>query len=90
MNKLLKNNLLINNFKFLKFIIFTLLFLFFNVILSGILVNKKLDLTADRLFTLSSNTKEIIKDLNEPIKIQLFFSNALSKELAQIRDYEKR
>ncbi|MDA9559180.1 GldG family protein, partial [Alphaproteobacteria bacterium] len=90
MNKLFKNDIVLNNFKFLKFIIFTLLFLFFNVILSGILVNTKLDLTADRLFTVSSNTKEIIKELNEPIKIQLFFSNALSKELAQIRDYEKR
>ena len=90
MHKLLKNDILSNNFKYLKFIIFTLLFLFFNVILSGILVNTKLDLTADRLFTLSNNTKDIIKELNEPIKIQLFFSNALSKELAQIRDYEKR
>jgi len=90
MNKILKNDILLKNFKFLKFIIFTLLFLFFNVILSGILVNVKLDLTADRLFTLSNNTKDIIKELNEPIKIQLFFSNALSKELAQIRDYEKR
>ena len=90
MNKLFKNDILSKNFKFLKFIIFTLLFLFFNVILSGILVNTKLDLTADRLFTLSNNTKDIIKELNEPIKIQLFFSNALSKELAQIRDYEKR
>jgi len=90
MNKILKNDILLKNFKFLKFIIFTLLFLFFNVILSGILVNTKLDLTADRLFTLSNNTKDIIKELNEPIKIQLFFSNALSKELAQIRDYEKR
>ena len=90
MNKLLKNDILSNNFKFLKFIIFTLLFLFFNVILSGILVNSKLDLTADKLFSLSNNTRDIIKELNEPIKIQLFFSNALSKELAQIRDYEKR
>ena len=90
MNKILKNDILLKNFKFLKFIIFTLLFLFFNVILSGILVNSKLDLTADRLFSLSNNTRDIIKELNEPIKIQLFFSNALSKELAQIRDYEKR
>jgi ABC-type uncharacterized transport system involved in gliding motility auxiliary subunit len=73
MNKLLKYNVILNNIKFLKFIIFTLLFLFFNVIFSGILINTKLDLTSDRLFTVSSNTKEIIKDLNEPIKVQLFF-----------------
>ncbi len=90
MYKLLKYNVLLDNVKFLKFIVFTLLFLFFNVIFSGILTNTKLDLTSDSLFTVSNNTKEIVKDLNEPIKIQLFFSNALSKELVQIRDYEKR
>ena len=90
MHNFLKHNVILNNIKFLKFIIFTLLFLFFNLIFSGILLNTKLDLTSDRLFTVSNNTKEIIKELNEPIKIQLFFSNALSKELAQIRDYEKR
>ena len=55
-----------------------------------ILVNKKIDLTTDKLYTVSENTKSIIKNLSEPINIKLFFSNSLSKELSQIRDYEKR
>ena len=78
------------NIKLLKFFIFSLLFLLVNTFLVRSLFNIKLDLTADRLYTVSQNTKEIISNLNEPINIKLFFSNSLSKEIAQIRDYEKR
>ena len=70
------------------FLIF--LFLFFNIVVFKFLINIKLDLTSDKLYTVSENTKGIIKNLNEPISIKLFFSNSLSKELSQIRDYEKR
>ena len=78
------------NYKLLKFIVFSLLFLFINIISFNYMTNTKIDLTIDKLFTVSNNTKEIISKLNEPIKIQLFFSNSLSKEIVQIRSYEKR
>ncbi len=87
MNKRIYN---ISNIKILKFFIFSVLFLLVNSFLVKNLFNIKLDLTSDRLFTVSQNTKEIIKNLNEPINIKLFFSNSLSKEIPQIRDYEKR
>ena len=48
-------------------------FISINIIFSKILINKKIDLTEDKLFTLSTNTKNVIKELNEQIKIQLFF-----------------
>ena len=80
----------IYNNKILQYFFLTFLFLFFNIIIFKILVNKKIDLTTDKLFTVSENTKSIIKNLSEPISIKLFFSNSLSKELSQIRDYEKR
>ena len=38
-----------------------------------ILVNKKIDLTTDKLYTVSENTKSIINNLSEPINIKLFF-----------------
>jgi len=66
------------------------LFISINIIFSKILINKKIDLTEDKLFTLSTNTKNVIKELNEQIKIQLFFSESLSRDIPQIRDYEKR
>ena len=80
----------IYNNKTLQYCFFIFLFLFFNIIMFKILVNKKIDLTTDKLYTVSENTKSIIKSLTEPINIKLFFSNSLSKELSQIRDYEKR
>jgi len=80
----------IYNNKILQYFFLVFLFLFFNIIMFKILVNKKIDLTTDKLFTVSENTKSIIKNLSEPINIKLFFSNSLSKELSQIRDYEKR
>ena len=78
------------NLKLFKFLFLIFLFLFFNIIVINFLTNKKLDLTKDNLYTVSANTKSIIKNLNEPISIKFFFSNSLSKELAQVRDYEKR
>ena len=80
----------IYNNKILQYCFLIFLFLFFNIIMFKILVNKKIDLTTDKLYTVSENTKSIIKNLSEPINIKLFFSNSLSKELSQIRDYEKR
>lgn len=80
----------IYNNKILQYFFVTFLFLSFNIIIFKALVNKKIDLTTDKLFTVSENTKSIIKNLSEPISIKLFFSNSLSKELSQIRDYEKR
>ena len=80
----------IYNNKILQYVFVTFLFLSFNIIIFNVLVNKKIDLTTDKLFTVSENTKSIIKNLSEPISIKLFFSNSLSKELSQIRDYEKR
>ncbi len=80
----------IYNNKTLQYCFFIFLFLFFNIIMFKILINKKIDLTTDKLYTVSENTKSIIKSLTEPINIKLFFSNSLSKELSQIRDYEKR
>ena len=78
------------NIKLFKYVFLIFLFLFFNIIVLNFLTNKKLDLTNDNLYTVSDNTKSIIKNLSEPISIKLFFSNSLSKELAQVRDYEKR
>ena len=80
----------IYNLKLFKYLFLISLFLFFNLIVFKSLTSIKLDLTEDKLYTVSENTKSIIKNLNEPITIKLFFSNSLSKELSQIRDYEKR
>ncbi len=86
---IIKKNLLKNSV-FLNIFLALVTFVSINIILAKVLVNKKIDLTEDNLFTLSSNTKNIVKSLNEQIKIQLFFSQSLSKDIPQIRDFERR
>ena len=81
---------ILKNSVFINFFLALVLFVSINVILAKVLVNKKIDLTEDNLFTLSTNTKNIVKNLNEQIKIQLFFSQSLSKDIPQIRDFERR
>ena len=64
---------------YINFIIGFVVFILLNIVLSKFLINKKIDLTEDKLFTLSANTKSVIRELNEQIKIQFFFSIHLAK-----------
>ena len=65
-------------------------FLLINIISFKLITNIKVDLTSNKLYTVSDNTKEIISNIKEPINIKLFFSDSLSKDIPQIREYEKR
>ena len=49
----IKNSMIIN------FLIGLVVFVSINIILAKIIINKKIDLTQDNLFTLTSNTKNI-------------------------------
>ena len=80
----------LKNTIFFNVVIAVLAFISLNIIITKAIINKKIDLTEDKLFTLSTNTKNVINELNEQIKIQLFFSESLSRDIPQIRDYEKR
>ena len=84
----IKNNLM--KFVFYKGLIAFLSLLVLNIIISNTLINNKIDLTNDKLYTLSSNTVNVIKNLNEQIKVQFFFSKSLSQDIPQVRDFERR
>lgn len=45
----------------------------------------RLDFTEDRRYTLSSATKDLLKELTEPVTIKAFFSNNLPPQLDNIR-----
>ncbi len=66
------------------------IFLIINILSFKLVTDVKFDLTSNKLFTVSANTNSIIKNIEEPINIKLFFSNSLSKDIPQIREYEKR
>ena len=57
-----------------------------NVLLRGI----RLDLTDNQLYTLSPGTRKLLKGIDEPINLYLFFSNEQTKDLPQLRSYKSR
>ncbi|MDX1555744.1 MAG: Gldg family protein, partial [Xanthomonadales bacterium] len=50
----------------------------------------RLDLTENRLYTLSEGTLNILEELDEPVNLYLFFSEDASRDLPQIRSYARR
>ena len=66
------------------------LFFAVNVLANAALRSARLDLTREKLFTLSEGSKNIARDLEEPIRLYLFVSQAPARELHQIKDYADR
>ncbi|HEX7369127.1 MAG TPA: Gldg family protein [Rhodanobacteraceae bacterium] len=50
----------------------------------------RIDLTRDHLYTLSPGTRDIVKGLNQPIDLTLYFSDRASHGLPQLRAYHQR
>lgn len=50
----------------------------------------RLDLTEDKLYTLSQGTQQLIRSLEQPVTLTFFFSNKATKEIPQLRDYARR
>ncbi len=54
-------------------------FLAFNIFTNAALKGARLDLTEERLFTLSDGTRDILADIDEPITIRLFITKRLTE-----------
>jgi ABC-type uncharacterized transport system involved in gliding motility auxiliary subunit len=69
-----------------------LLVLFVSVtMLSGnLLRGLRFDLTANQLFTLSDGTRNVLANLQEPVTVYFYFSQASSREIPMIRSYARR
>lgn len=67
-----------------------ILFVSVNVIARGTLIGARVDLTADKLFTLSSGTHKVLSQIQEPITLRFYFSSALAKELPDMAKYATR
>ncbi|MBR9912803.1 MAG: ABC transporter [Gammaproteobacteria bacterium] len=50
----------------------------------------RMDLTEDKLYTLSSGSKALLAGLQEPVSLSLYFSRSLAAELPHINDYARR
>jgi len=59
-----------------------------NILLSGIKIRK--DLTEEKLYTLSEGTKQIIKSIEEPITLKLFFNFSMPEVPAPLKQYARQ
>lgn len=50
----------------------------------------RIDLTEDRLFSLSDGTRNIVSSIENPIELMFFYSETLSEDVPQIRSYATR
>ncbi len=57
-----------------------------NVSLRGV----RIDLTEDQLYTVSSGTVEMLQSLENPVTLELYFSDKLTADLPQLRDFARR
>ncbi len=50
----------------------------------------RIDLTEQKLYTLSEGTQEILRDIDEPIRLRFYYSSRISQELPDIGVYAQR
>jgi ABC-type uncharacterized transport system involved in gliding motility auxiliary subunit len=65
-------------------------FLVFTVLNNLLFSSVRLDLTENKLYTLSAGSREIIESIDEPINLYFFFSEKASEDLTGLRTYAKR
>jgi ABC-type uncharacterized transport system involved in gliding motility auxiliary subunit len=50
----------------------------------------RLDLTENQVYSLSQGSKQVLKDIDEPISLYFFFSDKASKNMTSLRNYANR
>jgi ABC-type uncharacterized transport system involved in gliding motility auxiliary subunit len=71
-------------------IVVAVIFVAVNIISNLGLSSTRLDLTADKLFTLSEGTRSVLGKIQEPITLRLYYSDRLGKEIPQYGVYATR
>lgn len=66
------------------------LFLVVIAVSSMSLRTARMDLTADRIYTLTPGTQNIVDSLRKPLTLTLYFSEHATRDLPQLRSYEQR
>lgn len=87
MNKILSSQRRISIFSILAIIV---LFFAANIFSSAAFRHARMDLTEGNLFTLSQGTVNILKALEEPISIKLYYSERIATELPEVRTTAER
>ena len=71
-------------------LVLLLAFIAFNMASNVLLPGARLDLTEQKLYTISDGTRKILRDLDEPINLYFFFSDRASRDMVVLRNYARR
>ncbi|WP_373185505.1 GldG family protein [Halopseudomonas sp.] len=71
-------------------LVLLLAFVAFNMASNTLLPGARIDLTEQKLYTISDGTREILNGLEEPITLYFFFSDSASKDMVILRNYARR
>lgn len=61
-----------------------------NVVAGRVVTGARVDLTADRLYSLSPGVGEVLRGLDEPVRIDFYYSEQAAAEIPQVRTYAQR
>jgi len=64
-----------------------ILFFSVNIVADSILGGSRIDLTERKLFTLSDGTKKLLRGLNEPVTLKLYYSRSLASNAPTVRNH---
>ena len=79
-----------NGYSGLGLFVLALIFLAFNLLNSTLFNNVRVDLTENKLFTLTEGSKQVISEIDEPIDLYFFFSTQAARDLPPLRNYADR
>ena len=68
-------------------VLLVILFVTLSILSSVFLKGMRFDLTENGLYTLSDGTRNILRNMDEPVNLYLYFSEDVSRELPQFRSY---
>ena len=71
-------------------VIAVVLLLAINILSSVLFRQHRIDLTEDKLYTLSDGTRNIVTDIQEPIHLTLYYSKTLANDAPSLRSHGQR
>ncbi len=71
-------------------VVLAVLFLVINMASSKLFTSMRVDLTDNGLYTLTEGTRNIVKSIEEPITLYLFYSDKASEDIPKLRTYAER
>ena len=70
-------------------VLLAVLFVTLTILSTVFLKGKRIDLTENGLYTLTDGTLNILKNMDEPVNLYLYFSEDVSRDLPQFRSYAR-